>query len=261
MNKKRRILGGLLAACLSAVAVACFHQAAIEPQPSSILISVAASLKEVMEEVKPLYQQTQPKTTLNFNFGASGALLQQIEQGAPVDVFVSASKKQVDTLEQAGKLLAGTRTTLATNRLVLIAPRSATEVTGFDSLTRSNVRRIAIGEPRSVPAGQYAEQVLQKLKIYNQIQPKLVLANNVRQVLSVVESGNADAGLVYVTDAKLSDKIKVVATANPNDHAAIVYPIAVLQRSKNAQAAREFVQFLLSRQARAILQKYGFGLP
>lgn len=228
---------------------------------TSLLVSAAASLKEVMEEIKGNYQQSKPGITINYNFGASGALLQQIQQGAPADIFISAGKKQVDTLEQSGGLVAGTRSILAKNRLVLIVPKSTVGVTSFFDLGKDNIKKIAIGEPRSVPAGQYAEQVLQKLKIYDKAKSKFVYANNVRQVLAAVESGNADAGLVYLTDAKISKKVKVVVAAYENYHSPIVYPLAVLKQSKNVAAATEFAKYLSSEQSKAVLKKYGFILP
>ncbi|BAY92391.1 MULTISPECIES: molybdate ABC transporter substrate-binding protein [unclassified Tolypothrix] len=240
---------------------------AVAPSPvlaqsqSTLLVSAAASLKEALEEIKPLYQQTNPNTNINYNFGASGALQQQIEQGAPADIFISAGKKQVDALEQKGLFLSGTRSVLAKNRLVLIVPKNVVGITSFYNLKDSKIKKIAIGEPRSVPAGQYAEQVLQKLKILPQVKSKLVYANNVRQVLASVESGNADAGLVYVTDAKISDKVKIVVAADEKYHSPIVYPFAVLKSSKNADTAKEFAKFLTSNQAKAVLQKYGFILP
>lgn len=225
---------------------------------ANILISAAASLKEAMEEIKPLYQQSKPNVNITYNFGASGALQQQIEQGAPADIFISAGKKQVDALEQKGLLVSGTRTNLANNRLVLIVPKNVVGVSSFYNLTDAKIKKIAIGEPRSVPAGQYGEQVLKKLGIFNKVKSKLVLANNVRQVLAVVESGNADAGLVYATDAKISDKVKVVVAADDKYHSPIVYPMAVIKRSKNVAASKELVQFLSGSQAKAVLKRYGF---
>lgn len=262
MTKRQIIpfIAALLIACLVALGAARLPYLTAKTQPDEILVSAAASLKPVMEEIKPLYQR-QATTNLNFNFGASGALLQQIQQGAPVDVFISAATKQIDTLEQQGKLVLETRRNFATNRLVLIAPRGATAVTGFSDLARPTVKRIAIGEPRSVPAGQYAQEVLQKLNFYTQVRSKLVLANNVRQVLAAVESGDADAGFVYITDAQTSNNVRTVAVANAADHSPIVYPIAVLNRSQQAAAANRFVQFLFSPQAKSVLQKYGFGTP
>jgi molybdate transport system substrate-binding protein len=228
---------------------------------NNLLISAAASLKEALEEIKPLYQQSKPNVKINYNFGSSGALQQQIEQGAPADIFISAAKKQVDALEQKGLLVPGTRNIIAKNRLVLVVPKNVVGITSFYSLKDAKVKKIAIGEPRSVPAGQYAQQVLEKLKIWSEIKSKLVFANNVRQVLASVESGNADAGLVYITDAKISDKVKVVVTADEKYHSPIIYPLAVVKRSKNVDAAKEFSQFLSSNQAKTVFKKYGFILP
>jgi molybdate transport system substrate-binding protein len=234
----------------------------VHPEPAyartNLLVSAAASLKDVMEEIKPLYQKTNPNVALTFNFGASGALLQQIEQGAPADIFVSAAKRQMDFLEQKGALAPGTRTNLANNKLVLIAPNSSKAVTGFTSLKKPEIKRIAMGEPRSVPAGQYAQQVLEKLNLWKDVQSKVVYANNVRQVLAAVESGNADAGLVYTTDARISKKVKVVVAAKEAYHSPIVYPMAVLKRSRNVAAARAFVRYLSGTEAKRILRKYGF---
>ncbi|WP_017654412.1 molybdate ABC transporter substrate-binding protein [Fortiea contorta] len=264
MNRRRILswIGTAIASLLIFTTLPTFAPSPVTAQSSTtLLVSAAASLKETLEEIKPLYQQTQPSINVNYNFGASGALLQQIEQGAPVDVFISAAKRQVDILETKRLLLPGTRANIARNRLVLVVPNNVVGVGSFYNLKDANIKKIAIGEPRSVPAGQYAEQVLKKLKILPDVKSKLVYANNVRQVLAAVESGNADAGLVYATDAKISDKVKIVVAADEKYHSAIVYPAAVLKSSKNANAAKEFVQFLSSNQAKAVLKKYGFLLP
>lgn len=228
---------------------------------TTLLVSAAASLKDALEEIKPLYQQSKPGIKITYNFGASGALLQQIEQGAPADIFISAAAKQMNTLQEKGMLVPGTRANLANNKLVLIVPRSSRGVTSFASLKQPAVRKIAIGEPRSVPAGQYAEQVLQTLKMYDALKPKFVYANNVRQVLAAVESGNADAGIVYLTDAKTSNKVKVAVTADDTYHAPIAYPMAVLKNSKNVNAAKDFVKYLASPSAKGVLKQYGFLVP
>jgi molybdate transport system substrate-binding protein len=227
---------------------------------TNLLVSAAASLRESLEEVKSLYRQSQANVNIRYNFGASGALQQQVENGAPADIFFSAAQRQMDALQQKGLILADTRRNLLRNRLVLIVPRNSSGITNFRQLTGSRVRRIAIGEPRSVPAGQYAQEVFKNLGILEQVRPKLVLGNNVRQVLSFVESGNADAGVVYITDAKTSNQVKQVATAPENLHSPIVYPVAVLKSSKNVSAARGYVQFLSSNSARAVFQKYGFSM-
>ncbi|MEH2096458.1 molybdate ABC transporter substrate-binding protein [Nostoc sp. 'Peltigera membranacea cyanobiont' 213] len=260
--KRRQILGFL------GVAVAGLFLAIglplVTPSPviaqsnTTILVSAAASLKEALEEIKPLYQQSKSDVNINYNFGASGALQQQIEQGAPADIFISAGKKQVDALEQKGLLVPGSRTNLANNRLVLIVAQDVVGINSFYNLTDSKIKKIAIGEPRSVPAGQYGEQVLRKLKLYDRVKSKLVFANNVRQVLAAVESGNAEAGLVYATDAKISNKVKVVVAADDKFHSPIVYPMAVIKSSKKIPAAKEFIQFLSDSQAKDVLKKYGF---
>jgi molybdate transport system substrate-binding protein len=228
---------------------------------SNLLVSAAASLKEALEEIKPLYRQSKANVNISYNFGSSGALQQQIEQGAPADIFISAAKKQVDALEKKGLLVAGTRNIIAKNKLVLVVPKNAVSITSFYSLKDAKVKKIAIGEPRTVPAGQYGQQVLEKLKIWSEIKSKLVFANNVRQVLASVETGNADAGLVYITDAKISDKVKVVVTADEKYHSPIIYPLAIIKGSKNVDTAKEFSQFLSSNQAKAVFRKYGFILP
>ena len=263
--KRRKLLVLIttaLAAFLLTIGLSTLTSAPVVAQSNpSLLISAAASLKEVLEEIKPLYQQSKPNVNISYNFGSSGALQQQIEQGAPADIFISAAKRQVDALEQKGFLVAGTRNIIAKNKLVLVVPKNAVGITSFYSLKDAKVKKIAIGEPRSVPAGQYGQQVLEKLKIWSAINSKLVFANNVRQVLASVETGNADAGLVYITDAKISDKVKVVVTADEKYHSPIIYPLAVIKSSKNVDAAKEFSQFLSSNQAKAVFRKYGFILP
>ncbi len=224
---------------------------------SPLLVSAAASLTDVMKELAPLYQ-AQSKVTIRYNFASSGALQQQIENGAPVDVFISAGQKQMKALQQKDLLLSGTQRNLLTNRLVLVVPANATGITNLNNLTEARVKRIAIGDPRSVPAGQYAEEALTKAGLWQTLKPKYVMASNVRQVLQFVDSGNADAGLVYLTDAKTTDKVKIAQTIPTNLHSPIAYPIAVLKRSNNQTAAKNFIQFLLSRSAKQVFAKYGF---
>jgi len=228
---------------------------------TNLLISAAASLQDAIKEIQPLFQKTQPDVKVNYNFGASGALQQQIEQGAPVDIFFSAATKQMNALQNKNLILPDTRRNLLTNRLVLVvSSNSGLAINNFDRLTDNNIKRIAVGEFRSVPVGQYSEELFQKLGILEQVKPKLVFGNNVRNVLAAVESGNADAGIVYTTDAKLSDKVRVMATASEDLHSPIVYPIAVISSSKNPDAAKKYIQFLTDRQVRSVFEKYGFGI-
>lgn len=262
--KRRRIFAficTIVTAFILVTSLQLFAPSLVEAQSNTrILISAAISLKDALEEIKPLYQRTKPNINITYNFGASGALQQQIENGAPVDIFISAAKKQMDALESKGLIIKETRRNLLTNRLVLIVPKNSSGITDFRQLTESNVKKIAVGEPRSVPVGQYSEEVFTKLGILEQIRPKFVLSNNVRQVLSAVANGNVDAGVVYITDAKTSNQVKVVATAAETLHSPIIYPMAVLKDSKNEFTAKEYVQFLAGNQAKAVFEKYGFGL-
>ncbi len=225
-----------------------------------LVVSAAASLTDALKEIAPLYKQTQPNVTLRYNFASSGALQQQIENGAPADIFIAAAEKQMDALQQKNLIEPASRRNLLTNRLVLVVPKTSKGVTNLQSLKDIRVKRIAIGNPRSVPAGQYSEEALKKQGLWNSLQPKFVLANNVRQVLQFVESGNVQAGLVYATDAKTSNKVKVVQVIPTNLHTPIVYPIAVVKRSKNQTSTRAFIQFLSGNTAKKIFQKYGFGI-
>lgn len=264
MNK-RRFLSFLVTACISFLALVNLPAIAppsVEAQANSkILVSAAISLKDALEEIKSQYQKGKPTTQISYNFGASGSLQQQIEQGAPVDLFISAAKKQMDALQAKGLIRPGTVTNLVGNQLVLIVPStSKLSITSFKGLTASAIKRIAVGEPRSVPAGQYADQVFQKLGIANAIKSKLVYGNNVRQVLAAVESGNVDAGVVYTTDAKTTGKVRVLATAKASDHSPIVYPMGILKNTKNGTATNDFARYLASSAARNIFKKYGFTI-
>ncbi|MEA5581063.1 molybdate ABC transporter substrate-binding protein [Nodularia harveyana UHCC-0300] len=229
-----------------------------QAQGTELIISVAASMQDAMKAIEPLYRDKYPNSKITYNFGSSGSLQQQIEQGAPVDVFISAAEKQIEALDQKNLLVPSTRKNLLGNEVVLIASQTATGISNFQDLTNNQVQRFSIGEPESVPAGQYAQEVLTALNLYDVIKPKIVFAKDVRQVLSYVETGNVDAGIVYATDAQSSNQVKVVATAPKDSHKPIIYPIAVIQRSQNQEAAQEFVQFLSSDTAKQVFEKYGF---
>lgn len=229
-----------------------------EAAGSSLTVSAAISLKDALDEIAKLYNAEQPGTAIRFNLGGSGTLQRQIEQGAPVDIFISASPKEMDALESQGLLLADTRRNLVKNSVVLIVPAGSNEISNFQDLTKPAAKIIAIGEPRTVPAGKYAQEVLAHFGLYDQLKPKLVLAKDVRQVLTYVETGNADAGIVYATDAKSSSKISVVATAPTDSHSPVIYPGAVIKNSVSPAAAKSFLQFLAGAKARELFQKYRF---
>jgi len=229
-----------------------------QPKTVTLTVSVAASLQNALAEIEPAFERSQPGVRVSFNFGASGTLEQQIEHGAPVDIFFSAASKPMDTLAGKGLILADTRRDLLRNTLVLIVPKDGPGPATFRDLSADSVKLIALGDPGSVPAGDYGRQTLQALHLWEAVQSKLVLGKDVRQVLTYVETGNADAGIVYATDAHESDKVRVVETAPDTSHTPVLYPIAVIKDSRNAPAARALVGFLAGDYAGGVFAKHGF---
>jgi len=233
-------------------------------QSEAITVSAAISLRDALDELGPIFQVQQHRknggsgTAVTFNYGGSGTLARQIEQGAPVDVFFSAAEKQMDELAAQGLIDVDSRRDLVGNSLVLIAPAQATTLHSFQDLTNPAVKALALGETSTVPAGMYAQQTLEHLGLFAAVQKKVVYAKDVRAVLTYVETDNADAGMVYQTDANTSKKIRVIAVAPADSHDPILYPAAVLRDSKNKPAARAFLEFLKGPDARATFQKYGF---
>ncbi|MEM9272187.1 MAG: molybdate ABC transporter substrate-binding protein [Cyanobacteria bacterium P01_F01_bin.143] len=223
----------------------------------TLTISAAASLQDALQEISKLYNQQHHHVQIVYNFGSSGSLRYQIEQGAPVDIFISADEQHMDALENKNLLLQNTRHNLLKNEVVLITAQNR-DIAEFSQLKNDSVSRIAIGAPDSVPAGKYAKEVLDCLQLYQVLESKFVLAKDVRQVLAYVETGNVDAGMVYRTDAAISERVKVVAAAPPNSHSPITYPVAIALDSKNPEIAQDFIQFLLSNTAKNIFSNYGF---
>lgn len=220
-------------------------------------VSAAASLTDALSEIKELYIEDHPHININYNFAASGQLSKQIAEGAPVNIFISANQDKMDELEEQGLILEDTRQDLLSNIVVLIAGKDS-NINDFMDLTEPSVEKIGFGEPASVPVGTYGKQVLESLNIWGQVEQKLLLAKNVRQVLSYVDSGNVDAGIVYKTDAMLATNAVVVAEAPKDSHEPVVYPMAVLKESRNIDDAKQFLDFLTSKEATVVLDKYGF---
>jgi molybdate transport system substrate-binding protein len=236
-------------------------EAGTEPSGSTKLtISVAASVQDAMKEIQTAYQAVDPTVTIVYNFGSSGSLAQQISQGAPADIFLSASLQWMDDLDTSGQIAPETRQNILQNAMVLIVPSDKETMADFKDLGTENALRVAMGEPDSVPAGRYAKEVLTSMNLLDSMQSKLVFGKDVRQVLSYVETGNVDAGLVYATDAQVSDQVRVIATAPADSHSPIVYPIAMVQDSENSAAAQEFLDFLRTEDAIAIFESYGFTM-
>ena len=220
-------------------------------------ISAAASLQEAMTELETKFKEIEPNVKLEVNLGASGALQQQIEEGAPCDVFISAGEKQMTALSDKNLLLADTNKTLLTNDLVLVVAKG-TKVEDLDALSTDDISKIAIGDPESVPAGKYAKEVLENTKLYDKVEGKLVLAKDVKEVLAWVQQGNAEVGFVYLSDAQGADSVEVAYTTEVDSHSPINYPIAVLKSSEKQDKAKAFEDFLLSADGQTILEKYGF---
>jgi molybdate transport system substrate-binding protein len=225
----------------------------------NLTIAAAASLTDVSKELIDAYKKVAPNVTLTFTYGASGALQTQIEQGAPVDIFMSAAQKQMDALETGKLLLDGSRVKLLENKVVLIVPAdSKLGLKSFEDVAGDTVKKVALGDPASVPAGQYAEEVFTSLKILDKVKAKANYGSDVRQVLTWVESGEVECGVVYSTDAKTTDKVTVVCEAPEGSVKAIIYPAAIVKASKHATEAQAFIDFLKSPDATALFVKYGF---
>lgn len=227
-------------------------------QKTEIMISAAASLKNCIQDLSALYIEKNPQVTITANFGASGALQQQIEQGAPADIFFSAGIKQMHALKEKGMMIDSSVKNILENKVVLITPKSTAALDSFEALAGASIKRIGIGEPKSVPVGQYTEQVFQSLGLTDTVAAKLILAKDVREVLSWVETGNVDAGVVYETDAKISKAVTICATAPEGSHKKVIYPIGVVKASKHAAEAQKFVDFLFSDAAKEVFARYGF---
>lgn len=243
------------------LALACGLLLACHAAAADLTVSAAASLTNAFKELGPLFEAKSPGNKVLFNFGSSGALMQQIVKGAPADVFASADQETMDQAQAQGAVKADQRRDFVSNKLVVIVPAdSANAPKALADLAQLAFKRIAIGLPDSVPVGRYTKSVLDKAGLWTQIEPKMIGAQNVRQALDYVARGEVDAGFVYSTDAALMpDKVKVALDV-PTDKP-ILYPVAPVASSSNAALAKQFVAFLSSPEAQTVLAKYGFGAP
>jgi molybdate transport system substrate-binding protein len=230
------------------------------PFTHEITVSAAISLKNAFEEIGKLFMEKNAGAKVIFNFGGSGDLARQIEAGAPVDVFASAARKDMDDIGRKDLLAPGSRKDFARNSVVLVKPaNSIVRVDSLKDLAKGEVKRIAIGNPKTVPAGRYAEEALRHFHLWDGLKEKLVLAENVRQVLDYVARNEVDAGLVYSTDAAVRTKdVKIVEKLPPESHQPVVYPIGVIRGAKEDLLARAFVDYVISPEGQKILSQYGF---
>ena len=254
----KRLLPALFAVLLAVVSVL----SAVSPSAAcaqQLTVSAAASLTDAFKEIGAKFEAAHPDVTVRFNFAASGVLLQQIRQGAPVDVFASADEATVTRGVEAGLFDAATRRDFAANALVLIVPAAqGTPLKGVADLANPAVRRIAIGQTSTVPVGRYTQQALEKAALWDALAPKFVQAGSVRQVLDYVSRGEADAGFVYRTDAVLMPgKVQIVQTVGGHDP--VTYPVVAVSAGREPGLAKTFIDYLMSPAAQDILKRYGFS--
>lgn len=228
---------------------------------SELLVSAAASLSDALNKLVPLFEREHPDIKVRLNLAASGTLQKQIEQGAPSDLFISAGTKQMKALNDKGLTDSAQTANLLTNELVLVVPAdSGLAAVAADALSGPDFAKIAVGQPESVPAGMYAQQFLKSAGLWDKLGNRLVMAKDVRQVLTYVASGNADAGFVYNSDAAGEPKVKIAMKVDPSTHDPIDYPAAVLKGSAHPEQAKLFYDYLFSKSAGDIFVEYGFKL-
>jgi molybdate transport system substrate-binding protein len=258
MEKTNKIfLFSIVALGMILMATAIYPSA--EQETTTITVSAAASLTEAFTDLATRFEEENPEIDLNLNFAGSGTLRMQIESGAPIDVFASASQKHVNLLSDAGLIDEDSRKDFAENSLVLIAPiDSQLNITDLQDLVDTEVERIAIGDPETAPVGNYAKQSITEAGLWDLLENKLVYGENVKQVLVYVETNEVEAGFVYMTDTKTaqSDMIKIITTVPVTTP--ISYPIAIITSSEHKEESQKFVDFVTGEKGRSILGSYGF---
>lgn len=232
-------------------------------EPEEITVSAAIAFKNVFEEMGKRLEAENSSLRIRFNFGASGDLMAQIKAGAPVDVFASTGIREMEFLFKEGMVLKETQADFASNSMVLIVPTASTlSIASFGDLAKPEVKKIAAGNPNTVPSGRYAEEVFHSFKVFDAFGDKRILTENVRQTLDYAARGEVDAGVVYMTDAMTrQQEVRIAAVAPEASHSPILYPIAVIKGSKHEPAARLFVAFILGEEGQKILKTHGFKPP
>lgn len=225
-----------------------------------IYVLAAASLTDVLTELANNYKK-ETSTEIIFSFASSGALQAQIEASAPADIFFSAAQKQMNALEEKGLIDSETRKDLLENKVVLISPKNSNlNIKSFTDITNSNVKKLGLGEPKSVPVGQYSEEILSNLSILDIAKEKAVYGSDVRNVLDWVETAEVDCGIVYATDAKIAKNINIIAEAPEGTHKKVIYPISIIKSSQNKEEAKKFIEYISTDKSKEIFQNYGFTL-
>jgi molybdate transport system substrate-binding protein len=239
------------------LAVAVLILAASLLRAAQVMVFAAASLTDSLKQIAADYEKGSGDKIV-FNFAASGVLERQIEAGAPADIFFSADEGRMDALAKKDLVVADSRRNLLGNSLVIVTGPENTVIHSPVDLTNTAVQRVAVGEPKIVPAGTYAKAYLEKSALWPALEAKVVPCENVRAVLAAVEAGNVDAGIVYKTDAAISKKVKVAYEIPPADGPSIVYPAAVVKDAPQPEAARKFLAYLASEPAAKVFERFGF---
>jgi molybdate transport system substrate-binding protein len=235
------------------------HSGQSSARPRSIVVAAAVSLENAFGEIAQRYA-SRTGTEVDFSFGSSGELAKQIVAGAPVDAFASAGEREMNELQAQGLIVATSRADFAGNSLVLVVPAdSKLGLASFAQLAQPQVKRIAMGNPKTVPAGLYAQESLRSLQLWPKLEARLIFAENVRQALDYVMRDEVNAGIVYSTDVPIArGKVKIAAEAPAGTYGPVLYPIAVVKGCSHPEAARSFVSLVLSQEGKNIIEKYGF---
>jgi molybdate transport system substrate-binding protein len=240
------------------LALVCFLVAAANTTAANVSVFAAASLTDVLKEIAASYEH-QTGDKLTFNFGASSLLARQIEEGAPTDIFFSADEAKMDGLEKKGLIAKETRKSVLSNSLVIVVAReNGASIAQPEDLVSTKVKRLALAETKTVPAGIYAKEYLERKNLWASVQAKVVPTENVRAALAAVEAGNAEAGIVYKTDAAISDKVRIAYEVPAGESPRISYPVAILTEAQVPGAARRFLQYLDTEASKRVFQKFGF---
>lgn len=228
-------------------------------QSAVLTVSAAGVYRDILAEIDKIYKQDNPNNTITYNIAGSGFLRKQIEQGAPVDIYIPGVAKEMDTLQAQGLVVTDTRLNLTKNSIVLITHKDSNlAISSFKDLTKQQIKRVALGSEK-VSAGIYTGEVLKFFDVYERVKTKGVYAEeDIRQVLKQVETKTVDVGITYGTEPKLSNLVKVIAIAPEKSHTPVISPIAVLKKCQHISAAQEFINFLDSDKVAPIFEKYGF---
>jgi molybdate transport system substrate-binding protein len=232
----------------------------ISASAAEIKVFAAVSLTDALHAIAAKYEPASGDKLL-FDLAGSNVLALQIQHGAPADIFFSADEAQMDRLAKAGQIVSDSRKDIVYNQLVAVVRIDSTlSLKSLADLAEPDIKHLALGDPRSVPAGVYARKYLERAGLWTQIEPRVVPTENVRAALAAVESGNVDAGMVYQTDAQISKKVRIAFVVPPSAAITIAYPAAIVQGAPQSEGARHFLSYLQGPEAGAIFQQYGFIL-